>query len=173
MKPAADSTTAVQIQNAAGTAVLTANTTASKINVAALQIGGVDMAYAVGTWTPELQFGGVSTGITYSARTARYSRFGPLVFVVADIRLSSKGSATGNAAITGLPLTSANNPNSTLAFRWVSMTSSLVTMVGGIADNSTSILLYGATAATATIAQLTDAAFGNSTILQFSGVYQA
>ena len=129
--------------------------------------------FAQSTWTPAIRFGGATTGITYSARTAYYVRFGAVVYVVADIRLSSKGSATGNADISGLPFTSASNPNSVIAIRWVTTTSSLVSMCGIVADGGTTFALYGATAAATSLAQLTDAAFANSTILQMSGFYFA
>lgn len=127
--------------------------------------------YVTGTWTPSLRFGTGTTGMTYASRTAYFSRVGNLCYFVADIRLSAKGSSTGNADIAGLPYTSSTNPNGPILFRWVTMTSSLVTCVGIIADASAAIAIYGATAATATLAALTDAAFSNSSILQLSGVY--
>lgn len=127
--------------------------------------------YATGTWTPSLRFGTGTTGMTYASRTAYYTRIGNLCYIVADIRLSAKGSSTGNADIAGLPYTSSTNPNGPISIRWVSMASSLVTCLGVIADSSAALSLYGATAATATLAALTDAAFGNSSILQLSGVY--
>jgi hypothetical protein len=60
----------------------------------------------VGTWTPTLLFGGASTGITYSAQTGSYTRIGNLVIVEFDFTLSSKGSATGAATLSGLPIAS-------------------------------------------------------------------
>lgn len=61
--------------------------------------------YEEGTWTPQLQFGGASTGITYSVQNATYTKIGRQVTVMAHIGLSSKGSATGSAQIVGLPFT--------------------------------------------------------------------
>lgn len=55
-------------------------------------------------WTPQLEFGGATTGITYLNRGATYSRIGNVVFFSLDFNLTSKGSATGDATITGLPL---------------------------------------------------------------------
>lgn len=62
--------------------------------------------YQQGTWTPILNFGGLTTGITYAGQTGQYSQIGNMVFFSYIINLSSKGSATGAATITGLPVTS-------------------------------------------------------------------
>src|SRR5688572_30350818 len=63
---------------------------------------------AEGSWTPTLQFGGASVDIAYTTRVGRYIRAGNLVTVWATIVLSSNGSSTGDATISGLPLTSSN-----------------------------------------------------------------
>jgi hypothetical protein len=58
------------------------------------------------TWTPVLQFGGGTSGITYTTQTGIYTQslasYGPLVTEL-HIQLSSKGTSTGAATITGLP----------------------------------------------------------------------
>jgi hypothetical protein len=56
------------------------------------------------SWTPALLFGGAATGITYGTQVGRYVRFGPMVYVWATIVLTSNGTATGDATISGLPL---------------------------------------------------------------------
>ena len=56
-----------------------------------------------GTWTPGVQFNGGTTGITYTLQTGRYFSIGNMVFAFFDIILSSKGSSTGFAEVTGLP----------------------------------------------------------------------
>jgi hypothetical protein len=61
--------------------------------------GGIPAAVA---WTPVLNFGGSTTGITYTYQRGSYQILGNVVLFEAMIRLSSKGSATGNAQITGL-----------------------------------------------------------------------
>ena len=65
-------------------------------------------AYEEGTWTPVLQFGGASTGITYATQLGTYTRIGRVVFLTANIVLSSKGTATGNVTIVGNPFTIAS-----------------------------------------------------------------
>ena len=64
--------------------------------------------YAEGTWTPTLTFGGGSTGITYSFQNGRYIKIGKFVALSGLIVLTSKGSSTGNAVLTGLPFTIGN-----------------------------------------------------------------
>lgn len=51
-------------------------------------------------YTPALQFGGVSTGITYASNQGRYATFGSCVFFQILFQLSSKGTITGSAGIT-------------------------------------------------------------------------
>jgi hypothetical protein len=64
--------------------------------------------YEEGTWTPTLVFGAASTGITYSVQNGLYTKVGRAVTVRFEITLSSKGSSTGEAYISGLPYTTAS-----------------------------------------------------------------
>jgi len=59
--------------------------------------------YEEGSWTIGLEFGGASTGMTTNANTGKYTKIGNQVTVTGYLALSNKGSATGNALITGLP----------------------------------------------------------------------
>ncbi|MFQ5880561.1 MAG: hypothetical protein ACE5IZ_10365, partial [Dehalococcoidia bacterium] len=61
--------------------------------------------YEEGTWTPAITFGGNAVGVTYSGQEARYTKIGRLVTIDCQMTLSSKGSSTGAALITGLPFT--------------------------------------------------------------------
>ena len=61
--------------------------------------------YAEGTWTPGVSFGGASVGVTYSSQVGLYTKIGKMVFCQMQLTLSSKGSSTGTALITGLPFT--------------------------------------------------------------------
>lgn len=60
---------------------------------------------AEGTFVPSLLFGGVSTGITYAvgSQMGNFTRIGSVVYLNVFIVLTSKGSANGDATITGLP----------------------------------------------------------------------
>lgn len=84
--------------------------TPSSANFAALLTNETGTAGTVpfessGSFTPTLSFGGGSTGITYTTQTGSYVRIGNLVLFQAFIQLSSKGSSTGGALISGLPFT--------------------------------------------------------------------
>lgn len=63
-----------------------------------------------GTWQPTLLFGGASTGITYGTRTGTFTRVDNKVTIEMRIALTSNGSATGAATITGVPYTAALFP---------------------------------------------------------------
>ena len=67
--------------------------------------------YEEGSWTPSLTFGNLSTGITYADRNGSYTKLGRFIIARAWVFLSSKGSATGSADVTGLPYTSRNSTN--------------------------------------------------------------
>lgn len=59
--------------------------------------------YEEGTMTPGISFGGGTTGITYAAQVGTYTKIGRVVMYSAYIQLTSKGTSTGTAVITGLP----------------------------------------------------------------------
>lgn len=59
--------------------------------------------YEEGTFTPDLSFGGATTGITYDGRHGYYTRIGNICTFEVRIALSSKGSATGWAQINTMP----------------------------------------------------------------------
>jgi hypothetical protein len=64
--------------------------------------------YEEGTWTMGVSFGGSSAGVTIANNTGTYTKIGRQVTVTGYANLTSKGSATGAAAITGLPFTILN-----------------------------------------------------------------
>jgi hypothetical protein len=73
-----------------------------------IYLGGTTSAnalddYEEGTFTPSLNFGGGTTGITYEQRFGNYTKIGRLVHYKMRIKLTSKGSSGGHAQITGLP----------------------------------------------------------------------
>ena len=64
-------------------------------NFAGMRFGGTasDNAlddYEEGTWTPDLNFGGANTGITYTLRKGRYVKVGRTVTAAFHIELSAK-----------------------------------------------------------------------------------
>lgn len=65
--------------------------------------------YEEGSWTMGIAFGGGVTGITYDINTGYYTKIGNIVIISGRIQLTSKGTDTGTAKITGLPFTVVNN----------------------------------------------------------------
>lgn len=57
-----------------------------------------------GTWTPSLLFNGDGTGVTYSTQIGRYVLVGDMITLWASIVLTSNGSGTGPAQISGIPI---------------------------------------------------------------------
>jgi hypothetical protein len=169
------------ISNPAGTA---GNPTFALANdLAALEgLSGTGVARRTGTdafelltyvtttsFTPSLLFGGLSTGITYTDQLGRYARFGPLVFFQIRLVLTSKGSATGSATISGLPVTAAANPESVGPVRASNMTT-VNSVLWRVQASATTIELVDFNN---TSTALADTDFVDSMSFIFSGVYFA
>ena len=78
-------------------------------------IGGTGSAnelddFEEGTWTPDLRFGGGSSGMTYASnsRNGEYTKIGNLVTFSFRITLSNMGTSTGSSLIFGLPFNCAD-----------------------------------------------------------------
>lgn len=124
-----------------------------------------------GTFTPVLEFGGATTGITYTTQTGRYWRVGEIVFIRAQILLSSKGSATGSATISGIPYTvqTLGGLEATLSIGYIAniaFTDQLLLVL----DVTDEISLLTA-ASGAGITALDDVDFQNTSRIVFSGWY--
>lgn len=85
---------------------LNGNQTGGSFNYSAssqyIDIGG---SFAQGTWTPQLAFGGGSSGLTQTTNNGRYVILGQYVHAEFEIALSALGSSTGNATVGGFPFT--------------------------------------------------------------------
>lgn len=125
------------------------------------------------SWLPTLELGGVSTGITYSNQIGRLTVIGKTVFFEAYLSLSSKGSATGDVDIAGLPF-AANNVTNLSAVVQVSVgdvtLGSYVDVCGLITPNTSKISLVGLLSGVRTA--LTNAQLGNSSNFRITGHYQ-
>lgn len=65
------------------------------------------------SFTPILQFGNQTTGITYVAtigQIGKYNKIGNIIFYEIFIQLTAKGSLSGNATISGFPLSTSASP---------------------------------------------------------------
>ena len=128
--------------------------------------------YEEGIWTPVLAFGGASTGITYGSPTnGRYTKIGRKVTVSGSLVLTSKGSATGAATITGLPFTSANDGITASAA--IGFASGMSGITGGVLatvpPNGSRLNLHNAANGSGTSA--TNSNFSNSSQLYFSASF--
>jgi hypothetical protein len=126
-------------------------------------------AYLEGTFTPAVTFGGGSTGLTYTAQGGTYTRVGRLVHVQLVILLSAKGSSTGTALITGLPLTvSQATP---LSLQIDAMTAGVGdTHVQAVCNGGATTIGLSDMAAGAATA-LSDVDFTNTSLLRVNGTY--
>lgn len=128
--------------------------------------------YEEGTWAPVLTFGNATTGITYATQTGRYTKIGRLVSATANIALSSKGTATGSALVTGLPFTSVNDGG----YGGVAMgyAAGIASIAGSVMmlvkPNDTRINIYQSNNGTG--GSLTNSNFNNSSQLYFTAVYE-
>jgi hypothetical protein len=123
-------------------------------------------------FTPVLNFGGATTGITYANAVGWVWKIsGDLFRFYLFINLSSKGSATGTATITGLPLTSKDiDTNSVQPMTSVHVASlgAATSVYATLANNSSTLTLRSFTTQSA----LTDTTFGNSTKISITGEFQ-
>lgn len=127
-------------------------------------------AYTEGTFTPALSFGGGTTGITYSVQTGAYTRIGRIVHFEIQITLSSKGTSTGSAAISGLPLTVANIGPAALQLSGVGATVGDKYIGAVLASGGTSVSLQQLSAGG--VVALLDTDFGNGSVIRVQGVYR-
>jgi len=109
--------------------------------------------YEKGTWTPVLEFGGGTTGITYGTQVGTYTKIGDEVTIRMEIVLTSKGTDTGNVTVTGSPFAPASTPK----FAGVTTT----TLIG----NKEIIQTYLDNSSTITLAKLGYSSIGTRVIL--------
>jgi len=121
--------------------------------------------YEEGTFTPTLQFSGLSVGVTYSTRTGIYTKVGRIVHFSGRIDLSSKGTSVGDATIAGLPF-AANTGAASVGYQSSIAPSDKQAIL--TIDTSSLIVRY---ASGTTTAASTDTNFSNSSILIFAGTY--
>jgi hypothetical protein len=114
-----------------------------------------------------LNFGGATTGITYTTQTGTYVRIGSLMYVQFSIELSSKGSATGNASITGLPFDGGTDFDGVVVRFFTNMASLSGNPFGYIGGTTITLAMASATDR----AILTNANFADNSRLDMWGVY--
>lgn len=137
---------------------------------------GVDRAIAPWippiAWTPGISFGGGVTGITYGSQTGRYQRIGNMLFAYGFVSLTNKGSSTGSALITGLPVAAVSTASllHAVALRPDDLTGITGMVAGYIANSGTTIVLSFLGTGTNTI--MTQAHFLNTTNFVITAAYE-
>ena len=128
--------------------------------------------YEEGTFNYVITFGGSDTGVTYANRLGAYTKIGRKVTCTGWIRLTSKGTATGSAAIGGLPFSIASGAENYAA--------PTIGYVGGIsfADQISGYAILSAarfelveTTNAGVLSSITDSDFSNGAEIMISFTY--
>ena len=127
------------------------------------------------SWTPVLNFTTSSAGITYTTQTGYYMNLNKCIVFSFVIILSSKGSASGNAYVTGLPGTIVgpdNNPTNCVTYNMnaVGPLGSAYTIQGTIINATNQINIVKWNLATAST-QLVATEFTNTSEIYGNGIY--
>jgi len=109
----ANASQGIQIPNTLGVGATTPSASGAGISFPATQSASSDANtlddYEEGTFTPTATFGSVNTGVTFTNRSAVYTKVGNLVTCTINLYFSALGSASGSFTIAGLPFVSLNN----------------------------------------------------------------
>jgi hypothetical protein len=127
--------------------------------------------YEEGTWTMGVSFGGASVGVTTTNNTGTYTKIGRQVTVNGVLSLSSKGSSSGTATITGLPFTIANsNPNFAAASLWL-INISFVNQFQAYGNKNTTTIVLTESTSLGAVSDLSDADFANNSEVMVNFTY--
>ena len=119
--------------------------------------------YEEGTFTPTMTFGGGSTGITYFDRIGNYTKVGRHITCTIYLALTSKGSSTGNAQITGLPFAASGANRGTATAGSIRFNSiSFVGRLGIQGQQSGTVIDFGQTTEAGVGTSLTNSNFSDS-----------
>lgn len=156
----------------------TASASGSGISFPATQSASTDANtlddYEEGTWTPTLTISGLTTGITYTARSASYVKVGRIVYISLNIQLSSKGSLTGDVIITALPFTTNSVANGYAYFGaadYSAMSSVTAHVYAQALNNSTSMYLCNGSLASTAVDIAQDTNLLNTSAFTLTGTY--
>jgi hypothetical protein len=126
--------------------------------------------YEEGTWTMGIQFGGSSTGATYSSNTGTYTKIGRQVTVNGYLFISNVGSSTGVANLTGLPFAQAGGTGNYSSASAYLVNISFANQFMLIGLGGTALTFYENTEA-GSVTALTNADFANDSEVLISFTY--
>lgn len=165
----ANTLTGVVVGN--GTSAMTATATPSVTSITLG--GGTALAnYLQGTFTPAIAFGGGTTGITYNNQTGVYTRIGRVVFFNVTVGITSKGSSTGAATLTGLPLAASGAGQYVIVNNGGGITypATYLQLLANLNNGATTAALIATTSVSGNT-NLTDVEFNNTTTFNVNGFY--
>ena len=125
------------------------------------------------SWVPVLEFGLGTTGITYASKVGVYIKIGKLVIATFTFTLTSKGSSTGAATVSGLPFPSSTNGQWLGPVTWTGMTSSYVSMDCEVTGGASRLNIRGLTAAGTSFSAAADTGFANTSVMSGVIMYMA
>lgn len=128
--------------------------------------------YEEGTLTLGFNFGGGSTGMSVDTTGGTFTRIGNRIFFEAYFTLTTKGSSTGVANLTGMPYASGASSSTTFVCYASGMTGLTGAMLGNLAVGSTTIQFIQ-TAAGGVTSALSDTVFANGSVVKVHGSYRA
>ena len=131
--------------------------------------------YEEGTFTPGITFGGAAVSMTFSLRDARYLKIGKTVVAWGYLGFTAKGSSTGAALLTGLPIAHENSaamyPGIDIGY-WSVM--AVTDPIGGyLPPNGTNVVLTTCPFSSAAAASLQHTNFNNGSEISFRITYNA
>lgn len=127
--------------------------------------------YGAATFTPVLEFGGGTTGITYTSQVGRFKRVDSIVYIQVSMLLTSKGSSTGTATISGLPFAARTlEVNLLMGIENLTFSAGYSLPIGFTVLGSSSIGLYQEGTIVAG-AVMTNVNFANNTLVTIQGFY--
>lgn len=124
------------------------------------------------TWTPTLRFGESTRGIQYRVQSGVYTRIGNIVFINIRIYLDSKGTATGQAFISGLPVNVAAEIPAVASSSWdfITFSNGYNSVRAAFLDN-TSEMFIDQVGNNVVTTHLTNTNFANNTEIDITGFY--
>lgn len=137
--------------------------------------------YEEGTFTPAFSASGATFNYAANGQVGHYIKVGRVVTFTIYLGLATSGNTlTANAlSVTGMPFASANvtNLNHVFPFAWLNSTTSYTTMTAALAPNSSTMLVFGATAAATSSVATVNSNAGlhatNGSIYEITGSYLA
>jgi hypothetical protein len=126
-----------------------------------------------GSWTPGLSFGGGTTGITYGTQSGRFHIQNNKIWFSGTVILTDKGSSTGNALVTGLPVVTRAGASDKFPVEvWLQEVSFANSPLALVSSGGTSTTGLHEVTEAGTVSNLTNANFGNTSRVYVQGFYE-